>query len=238
MSKDMDHSASEAFRGLFGQFQLNSTVGYPKIVMITSTHPAEGKSMVANNIAATFAAHGKRTLLVDGDLRRPNLHIYYGKDNACGLLWWLNEGGDSLANVEEDEALGILPVKPNLFLLRAGGEHRRATELFETPRFLALLATLRKQFDIVLIDTPPLGVFPDGLLISKACDEVIYVCRFNAVHRSKIRKTIERLTTSSAVIGGIVLNAIPTGKQSAYYDYYGYGSNENKRYKAYYEQKR
>ncbi len=238
MAKDLDHAASEAFRGLFGQIQLNSTVPYPKTLMITSTLPGEGKSIVANNLAATFASHGKKTLLIDFDFRRPNLHLFYNKDNACGALRWLNAGGQLTSSPEEDPELGILPVKQNLYLLRAGGEHRRATELFETESFIRLVKTVRSHFDITLIDTPPLGVFPDAMLISRICDEVMYICRFNAVNRSKIRKTLERLKQSSAVFSGIVLNGLPTGAQSAYYDYYGYGSNESKRYKAYYAQKR
>jgi capsular exopolysaccharide synthesis family protein len=239
MAKDLDHTASEAFRGLFGHLQLNSVVPYPKVLMVTSTLPGEGKSMIANNLAATFASHGKKTLLVDCDFRRPNLHLYYGKDNACGVLRWLNAWNGAISGpLEEDQDLGILPVKQNLFLLRAGGEHRRATELFETEQFAKLVTTLRQQFDVVIIDTPPLGVFPDAMLVSRKCDEAIYVCRFNTVNRSKIRKSIDRLKKSEAVLAGVVLNGLPTGKQSAYYDYYGYGSNENKRYKAYYAQKR
>lgn len=238
MAKDLDHTASEAFRGLFGQLQLNSTVAYPKLVMVSSTLPGEGKSIIANNLAATFASHGKKTLLVDCDLRRPNLHLFYGKDNACGILRWLNSGSVINGAVEDDPDLGILPVKQNLCLLRAGGEHRRATELFESEPFARLMSTLRQQFEVTIVDTPPLGVFPDAMLVSRMCDELIYVCRFNTVNRSKVQRTLDRLKQTNAVLSGIVLNGLPAGKQSAYYDYYGYGSNENKRYKAYYAQKR
>lgn len=238
MARELDHAAAESFRGLFGQFQLNSTVPYPKIVMFTSTLPAEGKSVVVNNLASTFAAHGKRTLLIDCDLRRPNLHLYYGKDNACGLIRWLETEKPIGAAIEDDEDLGILPVKENLSLLRGGGESRKATELFGLDAFLQLLKTMRSRFDVILIDTPPLGVFPDAMLLSRLCDEVVYVCRFNAVSRTKVRKSIERLHRSEAVLTGVVLNGIPTGTQSAYYDYYGYGANESKRYKAYYAKKR
>lgn len=238
MAKELDHAASESFRGLFGQFQLNSTVPYPKIVMFTSTLPAEGKSIVVNNLASTFAAHGKRTLLIDCDLRRPNLHLYYGKDNSCGVIRWLEAEKPVDASIEDDEDLGLLPVKENLSLLRGGGESRKATELFGLDAFVQLLRTMRSRFDVILIDTPPLGVFPDSMLLSRLCDEVIYVCRFNAVSRTKVRKSIERIHRSEAVLTGVVLNGIPTGAQSAYYDYYGYGSNQSKRYKAYYAKKR
>lgn len=238
MARDLDHGAAEAFRGLFGQLQLNSTVPYPKLMMLTSTIPGEGKSVVANNLAATFAGHGKRTLLMDCDFRRPNLHVFYGKDNACGAMRWLDNHEDLEGKAEENEDLGILTLQENFYLLRAGGESRRATELFEMAAFARLLAALRKQFDVVILDTPPIGVFPDSMLLSRLVDEIVYVCRFNAVNRSKIRKCIERLRSPNTVFAGIVLNGIPSGKQSANYDYYGYGANDAKRYKAYYSQRR
>ncbi|MBE2214157.1 MAG: polysaccharide biosynthesis tyrosine autokinase [Opitutaceae bacterium] len=239
MAREVDHTASEAFRGIYGQLQLSSAVPYPKTLMITSTEPGEGKSVVGNNLAATFAAHGKKTLLVDCDFRRPNLHLYYGKDDTAGVLRWLKaSGGKPPAKPEDDPDLAILEVKTNLYLLRAGGEHRRATEIFENEAFATLLKALKTQFDLVIIDTPPLGVFPDAMLAANHCDEALYVCRFKTVSRAKIRRTLERLEKSTTQIAGVVLNGLPSGGQSAYYDYYGYGSNQSKHYKAYYSQKR
>lgn len=239
MAREVDHTASEAFRGIFGQLQLSSTIPYPKTLMITSTEPGEGKSVVGNNLAATFAAHGKKTLLVDCDFRRPNLHLYYGKDDSAGVLKWIkSSAGRPLAKAEDDPDLAILEVKNNLFLLRAGGEHRRATEIFENEAFATLLKALRANFDLVIIDTPPLGVFPDAMLAANHCDEALFVCRFKTVSRAKVRRTLERLEKSTTHIAGVVLNGLPTGGQSAYYDYYGYGSNQSKHYKAYYSQKR
>jgi capsular exopolysaccharide synthesis family protein len=239
MAREVDHTASEAFRGIYGQLQLSSSVPYPKTLMITSTEPGEGKSVVGNNLAATFAAHGKKTLLVDCDFRRPNLHLYYGKDDNAGVLRWLKaSGGKPPAKPEDDPDLAILEVKSNLYLLRAGGEHRRATEIFENEAFAALLKSLKTQFDLVVIDTPPLGVFPDAMLAANHCEEALYVCRFKTVSRAKVRRTLERLEKSTTKIAGVVLNGLPSGGQSAYYDYYGYGAGQSKHYKAYYSQKR
>lgn len=239
MAREVDHTASEAFRGIFGQLQLSSGVPYPKTLMITSTEPGEGKSVVANNLAATFAAHGKKTLLVDCDFRRPNLHLYYGKDDSAGILRWLRaSGGRPPGRPEDDADLAILEVKSGLSLLRAGGEHRRATEIFENEGFARLLKALKGHFDLVIIDTPPLGVFPDAMLAANHCDEALFVCRFKTVSRAKVRRTLERLEKSTTRIAGVVLNGLPSGGQSAYYDYYGYGSNQSKHYKAYYSQKR
>ncbi len=239
MAREVDHTASEAFRGIFGQLQLSSSVPYPKTLLITSTEPGEGKSVVANNLAATFAAHGKKTLLVDCDFRRPNLHLYYGKDDSAGVLRWLRaSGGRPVGDPEDDADLAILEVKSALSLLRAGGEHRRATEVFENEGFARLLKALKGHFDLVILDTPPLGVFPDAMLAANHCDEALFVCRFKTVSRAKVRRTIERLEKSTTRIAGVVLNGLPSGGQSAYYDYYGYGSNQSKHYKAYYSQKR
>jgi len=239
MAREVDHTASEAFRGIYGQLQLSSAVAYPKTLLITSTEPGEGKSVVGNNLAATFAAHGRKTLLVDCDFRRPNLHHYYGKDDSSGVLRWLKaSGGKPSGDPEDDADLAILEVKSNLFLLRAGGEHRRATEIFESEGFASLLKHLKAHFDLVVVDTPPLGVFPDAMLAANHCDEALFVCRFKTVSRNKVRRTLERLEKSSTQIAGVVLNGLPSGGQSAYYDYYGYGSNQSKHYKAYYSQKR
>src|SRR5699024_9390485 len=152
-----DDSTSEAFRGLIGQLHLRQT----RSVLLTSTLPDEGKSFVASNLAAGFAAHGKRTIIVDFDLRSPALHRYYVRSNASGVLRWIEEGGET-RRLRDDENLGITEVWPNLFLLCAGGQTKRATEAISNPRIVDLIEELKREFDVLIIDTPPLGVFPDA----------------------------------------------------------------------------
>ena len=89
MARASDQNIVEAFRGLYSQFRLASKVEAPKVALITSTIPGEGKSFVACNLAASFAAHGRRTLLIDADLRRPTLHTAFKLNNDNGLLTWV-----------------------------------------------------------------------------------------------------------------------------------------------------
>lgn len=238
ISQNKDHAACEAFRGVFSQIQLNSPLDLPRTILLTSTVPGEGKSMVCSNLAATFATHGKRTLLVDCDFRRPSVHHLYERKNDRGIMKWLETGEEDPGVLDQNEALDIVPLTNNLHLLRAGGESRNPTEMFDMAAFKALFEKFKSDYDVILIDTPPVGIFPDALLLARLCDEILYVCQFNRVNKTQIRKFMDKVETAQVEMGGIILNGIPSGKTSAYYDYYGYGHVGNKEYKAYYAQKR
>lgn len=239
VSNGRDEAASESFRGLYSQMELNSAVEYPKVMLLTSTLPAEGKTFVANNLAATFAAHGRRTILVDCDFRRPSLHGYYGRRNDAGILRWLKSSPQVPlnGNLADESSLGILQVRPNLSILRTGGESRNPTEFFESPSFRSLFEQLRVHYDIVVVDTPPVGIFPDPLLLSRHCDELLYVCQFNRVNKVHIKKLLHKMDSSDALLSGIIINGVPAGRRSADYDYYGYGTVGNGAYRAYYAMK-
>lgn len=230
--KQLDEMASEAFRSLHSQINLTSKVPFPKTLLVTSTIPAEGKSFVACNFSATAAAHGKRTLLIDGDLRRPSLHRAFKLDNKFGLLRWLENGGTCAASALEDSNLGIVSLAPNLWLLRSGGVSRRATELVEDGRLDALIETLQRDFELIVIDTSPAGVFPDAESFAKLADELLYVCRFNRVDRPQVRHVLGRLRKTELALPGVVINALPAGLTGAHY-YSSYGYYGAKYYKTY-----
>lgn len=238
ISQNRDHAACEAFRGVFSQIQLNTPLDMPRTILLTSTVPGEGKSMVCSNLAATFAGHGKRTLLIDCDFRRPSLHRLYDRKNDRGTMKWLETGEEHPGSFDENDILDIVPLTNNFHLLRAGGESRNPTEMFDLPAFRMLFEQVKTDYDVVLVDTPPVGIFPDALLLARLCDEILYVCQFNRVNKTQIRKFMEKVESAKVDMGGIILNGIPPGKTSAYYDYYGYGHVGNKEYKAYYAQKR
>jgi polysaccharide biosynthesis transport protein len=238
ISQNQDHAACEAFRGIFSQIQLNTPLDLPRTILITSTVPGEGKSMVCSNLASTFAGHGKRTLLVDCDFRRPSLNRLYERRNDRGIMKWLQTGEEHPGSLDENEALDIVPLSENLHLLRAGGESRNPTEMFDRAAFRALFEEFKTDYDVILVDTPPVGIFPDSLLLARLCDEILYVTQFNRVNKTQIRKFMDKVETARVEMGGIILNGIPSGRTSAYYEYYGYGHVGNKEYQAYYTQKR
>ena len=234
--KDLDERGVEIFRALYSQFQLGSQLEYPKTIIVTSTVPGEGKSFVASNLAATFAAHEKRVLLIDGDFRRPSLHKGFGLDNKVGTLTWLEAKKPSTGDLSKDSSLGITSLAPNLSLLRTGGISRKTSELLETPAMIGLIENLQRAYDVVVIDTPPAGLFPDAEAFSHVADELIFVCRFNATKRPQAAQVINRLRKTKLVLSGAVLNAMPDEPSKSYY--YSSASYSYKDYAAYYEDKK
>ncbi len=230
---EKDETVVEQFRALYSQLTLTSKIDPPKAILVTSTVPGEGKSFVAANLAECFVAHNRRTLLIDADLRRPAQHRQFGLDNKAGILRWLEEGGALEGDILRDPKLGIVEIFSGMYLLRAGGSSRRATELVDGDRLVSLLTTLQRHFDIMILDTPPAGVFPDAVAFGRVCQEFIYICRFNTPSRQAVRDVLERLRQTGLEFPGVVLNAMPTGLGGSYY-YKGYGYHHAKTYAKHY----
>lgn len=235
VEKELNDHAAEAFRGVFSQLQLNGKNSFPKTLLITSTIPGEGKSFFVSNLGNCFAAHGHRTLIIDFDLRRPTLHRIYGQNNSAGILSWLAAGNPPGADLLENPELGITEVAPGLFLLRAGGQTKKATETINKPAVAALVAALKEQFGLLLIDSPPLGVFPDGLALGQLADEAIYLVRFGKVDRRQVQTFMNRMEETRAELLGVVMNGMPRGRRHAHYSGYAYG---NYKYEKYYAKKK
>ena len=236
--KDVSEVASESFRGIFSQFEIQESGNANAMILVTSTMPNEGKSLIASNVAATFANHGKKALLVDFDFRRPSLHGNFEIKNSQGSLKWLKDPNSNLDSILDDPLLGIIEYSPNFFLLRTGGVNRKPTELFNQEKLVQLLKKIKETFDIIVFDTPPVGLFPDALLLAQKTEYIFYVCRFNKVSMFKIQHFIDKLRETNGKLTGIVLNGIPVGRASGYYHYYGYGSYSNYEYKNYYKPKK
>lgn len=235
VKSEHDEGAAEQFRALYSQLSLSSKIDPPKTILITSTVPGEGKSFIAANLAECFVAHGRRTLLIDADLRRPAQHRLFGFDNKAGIIRWLENKGALDGDLLRNEHLGVVEIYPKFHLLRAGGLSRRATELMEAGRLSDLIVALQRQFDVVILDTPPAGIFPDAIGFAKICHELIYICRFNTASRQAVRDVLERLRQTELEIPGIVLNAMPSGFGGSYY-YKGYSYQRAKYYQKQYRE--
>ena len=224
VAQDLDESLVESFRGLYSRIQMNSDNIYPKSILVTSAIPSEGKSLLAANLAHSFANHGRKTLLMDFDLRRPGLHKFCGLSNDRGLLSFVQElqaNPSAPLNMED-----IPEVYPNLRLLPSGGKTRTATELLEKMAFTNLLIKLKREFDVLLIDSSPVGLFPDSNALATKVDDLIFVTRYSKVGRRTAKTMLDKLEETGARILGVVLNDLPEKKSSSYYynyGYYGYG---------------
>jgi len=220
---------SEAFLSVYSAVKIQSKLDFPKSVLVTSTIPGEGKTMISCNLAASFARHGKRVLLVDCDMRRPMLHRHFKLTNESGLIAWFEAGANIPADPVADPSLGLTKIDENLYLLRSGGRSKSPTELLETPVFGQFIESLKQHFDLILLDSPPMGAVTDSLLISERTDEVIYVCRFNRAYRKHIRLYIRQLRESKNELLGIVLNGL-SARRIEYYSNYRYYRSYKKYY--------
>ena len=221
---------SESFLGVYSAAKIHSKLDFPKAVLVTSTIPGEGKTLVSSNLAGCFARHGKRTLLIDCDLRRPMLHRHFEQQNDAGLLKWFENGARLDApKLSAAPELGIIKIGENLDLLRSGGRSKSPTELLESPAFTQLIDRLKREYDLVVVDSPPLGAVTDSLLIAESTDEVVYVCRFNRALRKHIRLYIKALRQGKNEILGVVLNGL-SARRIEYYSNYRYYRSYKKYY--------
>ncbi|MBI5422522.1 MAG: polysaccharide biosynthesis tyrosine autokinase [Opitutae bacterium] len=222
---------SEAFLSVYSSVKIQSKLDFPKSILVTSTIPGEGKTMISCNLAASFARHGKRVLLIDCDMRRPMLHRHFKLTNETGLIAWFEAGAKIPDDPVADPTLGFTKVDENLFLLRSGGRSKSPTELLENPIFGQFLESLKHHFDLVVIDSPPMGAVTDSLLISAHTDEIIYVCRFNRAYRKHIRLYIKSLRDGKNELLGVVLNGL-SPRRIEYYSNYRYYRSYKKYYGA------
>jgi polysaccharide biosynthesis transport protein len=237
VGNELDDGLTEAFRSMYSRIQMNSNTDYPKTILITSAIPSEGKSLLAANLAYSCANHGRKTILIDFDLRRPGLHKFCGVNNDRGLLTLINE---TVANPSPKydfwDSGTLVEIYPNLLILPSGGKTRAATEMLEKPEFDKMLFSLRQNAEIIIIDSPPIGLFPDSLAMARKVDEVIFVTRYGKVARKVAKNLIESLEETGANVLGVVLNDLPEKKTPGYYysGYYGYGYFRYKYYNKYY----
>ena len=229
VNNDKTSLGAESFLSVYSSVKIQSKLDFPKAILVTSTIPGEGKTMISSNLAASFSRHGKKVLLIDCDMRRPMLHRHFKLTNDQGLIAWFEAGAKIPENPLTDPALGIVKSDENLYLLRSGGRSKSPTEILENPIFGQFIESMKRHFDLVVIDSPPMGAVTDALLISERTDEIIYVCRFNRAYRKHIRLYIKQLKDSKNELLGVVLNGLSPRRIEYYSNYRYYRS-----YKKYY----
>lgn len=223
-----DPALAESYRGIYSEIEVRSTLLYPKTLVLTSSVPQEGKSQLSCNLAAVFASHKRKTLLVDCDLRRPTLHRYFGLKVDTGWVNWIEQPATERSEIP----FGIINMGENLDLLPAGRMPGNPTEVLDRLANRAVIEPLLKSYDLVIFDTPPIGIFPDAVLLSRACHEAVFVCRYRTVRIAPACKNIDRLHEAGIVVLGVVLNQLPEAKARAY-GYEGYGAQAEGYYRAY-----
>jgi len=204
---------SEAFRAVRTNVLFSSAHEGARSLVITSTGPGEGKSMVAANLAISLAQAGQRVLLIDGDMRKPKVHEIFGAAQEPGLSNLL------VGNAKASEAVRKSPVS-GLWLLAAGRVPPNPAELIGSPRFGTFMQSLRDHFDWVIVDTPPVLVVTDAALAARNVTGVLFVVGAEMTSRHAAQRALEQLEHVQASFIGAVLNRVDLQRNAYYYSQY------------------
>ena len=218
LSASDDVTERESLAAIYGALRLSlGTFSKPLSLVVTSSVPSEGKSIVAANLAATLAGQGYKTLVVDCDLRRPSQHRYHSLDNRLGLMEWLRSDSPIAVDLMADSQLGIraLGESGKHFLLSSGGSTTHAGSILENPRMDQLVSRLKQEFDILIFDTPPVGVFHDAALVGDYADHCVFVARQNVTTRQKTRHSVNLMDRSRAKVLGVIFNGVTNLRAAA-----------------------
>lgn len=215
--------AVESFRTLRLAVRYNFPADTPVVVGVSSPSAGDGKSLVSSNLALAFASAGNRTLLIDGDVRRGALHTTFGIPVAPGLVEYLHgaAGIDAIVKPTSSE---------NLFVIPRGARNVRAPELLVSDLMTALILAMRRQYDVVIIDSPPLVAGIDAYALAAAAGSMLMVLRPGVTDRKLAAAKLEIVDRLPIRILGTVLNGVPDDGAYRYYgndyDYAGAGTTE------------
>lgn len=191
-----------------------------KTIVVSSANPREGKTTSVIYLGTTMAQSGQKVLLIDTDMRRPRLHVSLKVSRQTGLSN-LIVGDETYESVIRETEI------PNLFVLPCGPLPPNPAEVLMTHRFEAVLAELGKRFDRIILDSPPMNVVTDAVVLSKLTDGVILVAHADKTLREELKRSAKQIKAVDGKIFGVIVNAIePDQRSGYYYSYYGYSYSE------------
>ena len=219
-----DTISNDAFKSLRTIIRYSNVDGEAKAILITSSAPSEGKSLISLNLAGSFAQVRKRTIIIDCDLRKPRLHNMLKQQRIPGFTDYLVGKATKEEIVRKTEVDG-------LDFITAGTIPPNPTEMLDSRGMKSFMKNLRKEYDIIIIDSPPLITLADSIILSRLVDETILVALANSTDSELLKKSVERLSSiENSTFIGVLLNRFNLRKNygSYYYKYaYSYSHNGN-----------
>src|SRR5699024_4479887 len=204
---------SEQYRSIRTNLQFSGVDEAIKSIVITSPGPSAGKSITAANLAVVYAQQGMKTLLIDGDLRKPTVHYTFRLDNLRGLSSVLI-GETLFEDATEDSAVD------NLQILSCGPIPPNPAELLASKRMRDLIAYAEEHYDFIIVDAPPILAVTDAKIISQIVDGTLFVTRSGQTDKENAKKAYEIINDGKARVLGAILNDTDRDEESYYY-YYG-----------------
>jgi capsular exopolysaccharide synthesis family protein len=218
--EDPKSPISESYRSLRTNVAYASIDKKIKSLLISSSQPGEGKSTTAANLAIAFAQLRKKTLLVDADLRKPVQHNVFGHPRGPGISEYL------IGEIEDIDSIIHQTKVENLFILTAGGLPPNPSELLGSDRMSQLVDQLEQEWDMVLLDSPPIVAVTDASMISAEIDAIAMVVKAGSTERSAVDRALDMMRNVNAPLIGAILNGASQenlgGKYAYYYSYYNY----------------
>ncbi|HHT74310.1 MAG TPA: CpsD/CapB family tyrosine-protein kinase [Firmicutes bacterium] len=208
---------SEAFRTLRTNLQFTSPDRQLRVILVTSAAPGEGKSTISSNLAVAFSQAGLRTLLLDCDLRKPTVHKIVGLHNSPGLTSLL------VGEVKREDVVKDVGV-PNLSVIPSGPVPPNPAELLGSQAMRNVLNAVREEFDMVVVDAPPIVAVTDAAVLCPLVDGVLLTVAAGEVPRELAQHARSLLENANANVLGVVLNRINPSAQKNYQYYYYYYS--------------
>jgi len=215
---------AESYRALRTSLLLSNLGAPPKVIMVTSALPQEGKTTTSINCAVVLAQKGIRVLLIDADLRRPSIHKTLGMGPRSGLSNVLT-GSATL-----QQTITRSPILPNLSILPAGTPPPNPAELLASPNMRNTLEELRGQYDHIVVDTPPTLSVTDAVVLSPGADAIVLVIRSGQTTKQALRRSRDILMQVNAKVSGVLLNAVDLSSPDYYY-YYEYQGKYSRYYR-------
>lgn len=227
LNEETPSQVNEAYKNVRTNLQYALHPINGKVVLVSSALPGEGKSTTSSNLAITFAQNSK-VLLIDADMRKPVMHKIFSLDNSHGLSLFLG-GFEPLAKSINRE------VMPGLDVMTSGAIPPNPSELLGSKNMTVFLNKIQEHYDYVIIDTPPINVVTDAVVLSKKVSGVVLVARQNSTTIKMLRQTIDSLKNVRVRVLGVVLTGVkekykPFSRYSGGYNYY---SNKKYSYKYY-----
>jgi len=226
-------TASESYRGIRTSILFSAADAAPRVVLVASAAPSEGKTVTASNLAVTMAQAGNRVLIVDCDMRRPRLHRVFNVPRDRGISNIL------VGNCTIDEAV-IHSAIPGIDIIPSGPVSPNPSEMLGSQNMTRFIQSVRDSYELVILDSPPITAVTDTVILSRFADGVLIVIRAGETHREIIKNGIGLLKAANARILGAVLNGVEMGRDSYYYYqyYYYYYGEDGDRHKKIHRKKR
>lgn len=210
----------EAYKALRANLLFSLASAQKKIVLVSSAEPGAGKSTTCSNLAVLMAQTGSRVLLVDADLRKPTLHRHFHVSKSEGLT-------RHLINLASWQDCIQREVAPNLDLVTSGPIPPNPSELLGSARMVQFLNQAAEEYAYVFVDTPPINVVTDGLVLAARAAGTVLVCRQNSTTYDELAEAVENIKNVNGNLLGVIINDYKQvgseRKRQYYYKKYGYG---------------